>query len=165
MVKEAILKTEKILRFEDPRLGLNNSPMHNQAIASEWQGQIKDTSDTTPENTPTCISLNFDDLKCFETVERQYESWGVIFHNSIAIQPSNPAFPTHSGLKVLMGSPKSGLLEVSFLQPVNWVSALVTSSQRLVLLAYDRDRKLLAQAALPGSNLATLPYPPTPYYL
>ena len=154
MVKEAILKTEKILRFEDPRLGLDNSPMHNQTIASEWQGQINDTSDTKAENTPSCISLNFDDLKCFETVERQYESWGVIFHNSIAIQPSNPAFPTHSGLKVLMGSPKSGLLEVSFLQPVNWVSALVTSSQRLVLLAYDRDRKLLAQAALPGSNLA-----------
>lgn len=162
MVKEAVLKTDKILRFEDPGFGLGNSPDHNQAITSEWQGQIKDTSETTQENKPTCISLNFDDLKCFETVERQYESWGVIFHNSIVIQPSNPAFPTHSGLKVLMGSPKSGLLEVSFLQPVNWVSALVTSSQRLVLRAYDRDRKLLAQTALPGANLANSdsPIPP-----
>lgn len=154
MVKEAILKTDKILRFEEPGFGLDNCNIHNQAIASEWQGQIKDTSDTTQETTPTCISLNFDDLKCFETVEHQYESWGVIFHNSLAIQPSNPAFPTHSGLTVLMGSPKSGLLEVSFLQPVNWVSALVTSSQRLVLTAYDRDRKLVAQTVLPGSNLA-----------
>ncbi|OUL34376.1 hypothetical protein BV372_14165 [Nostoc sp. T09] len=157
MVKEAILKTDKILKLEDARFGLDGCNIHNQAIASEWQGQVKDAKDasaTTQENTPTCISLNFDDLKCFETVERQYESWGVIFHNSLAIQPSNPAFPTHSGLKVLMGSPKSGLLEVSFLRPVNWVSALVTSSQRLVLTAYDRDRKLVAQTVLPGSNLA-----------
>ncbi|BAY09762.1 hypothetical protein [Calothrix sp. NIES-2098] len=165
MVKEVILKSDKIPRFEGDGFGLDNCSINNQAIASEWQGQInhsEDASDTSQENTPGCVCLKFDDLKCFEVVERQYEAWGVIFQNSLAIQPSNPAFPAHTGLTVLMGSPKSGLLEVSFLRPINWVSALVTSSQRLVLTAYDRDRKLVAQTALPGSNLANSdsPIPP-----
>ncbi|BAY26665.1 hypothetical protein NIES2100_64810 [Calothrix sp. NIES-2100] len=154
MGKEAILQSDKIQKFDDSGFAVDKCHIHNQSLASEWQGSVKEAYETTSANTPSCIALNFDDLKCFETVERQYESWGAIFHNSLAIQPSNPAFPTHSGLTVLMGSPKSGLLEVSFLQPVNWVSALVTSSQRLVLTAYDRDRKLLAQTVLPGANLA-----------
>lgn len=154
MVKEAVLKSDKIPRFEDAGFVLDKCHIHNQGIASEWQGQIEDKSDTRQENSPTCISLNFDDLKCFEIVERQYEGLGVIFHNSLAIQPSNPAFPTDSGITVLMGSPKSGFLEITFLQPANWVSAVVTSSQRLVLTAYDRNHQILSQTALPGSNLA-----------
>ena len=154
MVKEAILHSDKIPMFEDGGFAVDKCHIHNQTLASEWQGQVKEAYDNATANIPNCVDLNFDELKCFETVERQYENWGVIFHNSLAIQPSNPAFPTNSGLTVLMGSPKSGLLEVSFLKSVNWVSALVTSSQRLVLTAYDRDRKLLAQTVLPGSNLA-----------
>ncbi|MCV3216264.1 hypothetical protein OGM63_22575 [Plectonema radiosum NIES-515] len=103
---------------------------------------------------PTCICLNLEDLKCFEAVERQYEQWGVIFNNSIAIQPSNPAFPAHSGVTVLMGAPKSGFLEATFLRPVCSVSTFVTSSQRLVLCAYDQNNQLLTQTALPAANLA-----------
>ncbi|MDZ7960604.1 MAG: hypothetical protein RMY34_22440 [Aulosira sp. DedQUE10] len=154
MVKEAILKSNKIPRFKEAGFALENFHIQNQVIASEWQGQVEAVSDNTQENSPNCICLNLEDLKCFEIVERQYESWGVTFHNCLAIQPSNPAFPTHSGLTVLMGSPQSELLEVTFLSPVNSVSALVTSSQRLILSAYDRDRKLLAQTVLPGANLA-----------
>jgi hypothetical protein len=162
MVKEAIFQSDKIPKFDDSGFAVNSRHIHHQTLASEWQGSVKEAYENASANTPSCIALNFEDLKCFETVERQYESWGVIFHNSLAIQPSNPAFPTHSGVTVLMGSPKSGLLEVSFLQPVNWVSAFVTSSQRLVLTAYDRDRKLLAQTVLPGANLANSdsPIPP-----
>ncbi|MEM9924202.1 MAG: hypothetical protein AAF915_10715 [Cyanobacteria bacterium P01_D01_bin.50] len=87
-------------------------------------------------------------------VENQYEHKGIIFHNCIAIEPSNPAFPPHSGAVVLMGSPESGLLEATFVRPVNFVSAFVTSSQRLVLSAYDESRELLDQAVLPSGNLA-----------
>ncbi|MBD2353169.1 hypothetical protein H6G41_00780 [Tolypothrix sp. FACHB-123] len=154
MVKEAILKSDKIPKFDGSEFAVDSGHIHHQTLASEWQGSVKEVYETASANTPTCIALNFEDLKCFETVERQYESWGVIFENCLAIQPSNPAFPTHSSSTVLMGSPKSGLLEVSFLQPVNWVSAVVTSSQRLVLTAYDRDRQMLAQTVLPGANLA-----------
>ncbi|AFY33223.1 hypothetical protein [Calothrix sp. PCC 7507] len=154
MVKQAILQSHKVPTFEDAKFALDNFKIHNQVIASAWQGQLEEVVDSTTDTVPTCISLNLEDLKCFEVVERQYESWGVIFENSLAIQPSNPAFPAHSGLTVLMGSPKSGLLEASFLHPVNWVSAFVTSSQRLVLSAYDRDRQLLAQTVLPSANLA-----------
>jgi hypothetical protein len=103
---------------------------------------------------PRCISLNFDDLKSFEILNDQFREWGIIFHNSLVIQPSNPAFPSRSGSKVVMGSPQSGFLEVTFLHPVNWVSGLVTSSQRLVIYAYNQDGDLLDESILPKSNLA-----------
>ncbi|MBW4560426.1 MAG: hypothetical protein KME32_04565 [Mojavia pulchra JT2-VF2] len=154
MVKQAILQSDKILKFEDAKFALDNCNIKNQVIASALRDQVENIADTVKQNIPTCIYLDLEDLKCFEAVERQYERWGVIFHNSLAIQPSNPAFPAYSGLTVLMGSPKSGMLEATFLHPVNWVSAFVTSSQRLVLSAYNCDRQLLTQAVLPGANLA-----------
>lgn len=103
---------------------------------------------------PALVHLNLEDLKCFEVVDRQFQRWGVTFHNCIAIHPSNPAFPAHSGTTVLMGSPKSGWLEASFTHPVCVVKAYVTTSQRLVLSAYDRDNQRLAQAEISEPNLA-----------
>ncbi|MGI8504015.1 MAG: hypothetical protein ACR2LR_23210 [Hassallia sp.] len=155
MIKEATLQSNKVRTFEGRKFLRGNyisveketrdstSPSQNQIDIDEEQAVV-----------PTCICLNLEDLKCFEAVERQYERWGVIFQNSIAIQPSNPAFPAHSGMTVLMGSPKSGFLEATFLRPVHWVSTFVTSSQRLVLCAYDRNNQLLTQTVLPAANLA-----------
>jgi hypothetical protein len=154
MVKQATLQSNKLPMIEDAKFALDKFNIQNEIKASVWRGQVEPAIDTARVAVPTCICLNLDDLKCFEAVERQYERWGVIFHNSLAIQPSNPAFPTYSGLTVLMGAPKSGFLEATFLRPVNSVSAFVTSSQRLVLSAYDRDRQLLGQTALPSANLA-----------
>ncbi|NET73328.1 MAG: hypothetical protein F6K62_21045, partial [Sphaerospermopsis sp. SIO1G2] len=70
------------------------------------------------------------------------------------VGPSNPAFPSHSGLKVAIASPKSGLMEIHFLRSVNWVSSLVTSSQQLVIYAYDQNENLIDQSVLPKANLA-----------
>ncbi|MFN6480274.1 hypothetical protein [Nostoc sp. DedQUE07] len=154
MVKQATLQSNKLPTIEDAKFALDNLNIQNEIKASARRGEVEPALDVTRLTVPTCICLDLEDLKCFEAVERQYERWGVIFHNCLAIQPSNPAFPTYSGLIVLMGAPKSGFLEATFLRPVNSVSAFVTSSQRLVLSAYDRDRQLLAQTALPGSNLA-----------
>ncbi|MDZ8104270.1 MAG: hypothetical protein RM338_01405 [Nostoc sp. DedQUE12a] len=154
MVKQATLQSNKVPRIEDPKFALDNFNIQNQITASFRRDCVEPPIDLTKLSIPTCICLDFEDLKCFEVVERQYERWGVIFQNSLAIQPSNPAFPSYSGLTVLMGAPKSGFLEASFLYPVNSVSAFVTSSQRLVLSAYDRDRQLLGQTVLPGANLA-----------
>jgi len=151
VVKQATLQSDKAPTFGDFKDSLENCDVH---IASAWRGQLADTLETAKVGIPICVCLNLEDLKCFESVESQYERWGVIFRNSIAIQPSNPAFPTHSGLIVLMGSPKSGYLEANFIHPVNYVSAYVTSSQRLVMSAYDGDRQLLSQTVLPGANLA-----------
>ncbi|MBW4669372.1 MAG: hypothetical protein KME60_18620 [Cyanomargarita calcarea GSE-NOS-MK-12-04C] len=149
MVKQASLQSNRVARFEDRKLALddfNVDPVSR--IQTPWG------IDADMESVPKCVYLKLEDLKCFETVERQYESWGVIFNNCIAIQPSNPAFPPHSGLVVLMGSPKSGLLEATFVNPVAIVDAFVTSSQPLVLSAYDRDRQLVAKTILPAANLA-----------
>ncbi|KAF3890948.1 hypothetical protein DA73_0400012950 [Tolypothrix bouteillei VB521301] len=153
MVKQASLHSEQKLSLEDRKFTINDFDFPNQ-IDSSSQDQRKLIVKNQVVDVPTCTYLNLEDLRCFEIVERQYEQWGVIFNNCIAIQPSNPAFPTHSGLVVLMGSPKSGFLEATFLHPVHFVSTFVTSSQRLVMSAYDRENQLLAQTILPGANLA-----------
>lgn len=100
------------------------------------------------------ICLNLEDLKCFEVVERQFQDYGMIWKNAIALQPSNPAYPPKSGNIVLLGAPKSGWLEVTFLQPVQWFCCYVTSSQRMILSAYDHQDNLLTRRSMAGSNLA-----------
>ncbi len=154
MVEQACLQSGQKPIIEDYKFPFNDFNIQNQIVDSASCRQMYAPIDAEKVTIPDCVYLNLEDLKCFETIKRQYERWGVIFDNCIAIQPSNPAFPTHSGLVVLMGAPKSGYLEVSFLRPAKFVSAFVTSSQRLVLSAYDRDRQLLTQTILPGANLA-----------
>lgn len=122
-------------------------------FASPSRGQTTSESDLLV-SVPGYVYLNLEDLKCFEVVDRQFQRWGAIFHNCIAIHPSNPAFPARSGATVLMGAPKTGWLEATFLHPVCFVKAFVTSSQRLVLSAYDRDNQRLTQVEMPGPNLA-----------
>jgi len=115
-----------------------------------------------PVNPPACVHLALEDLKCFEVVESQFEHWGVTFANTLAIQPSNPAFSIRSGVTVLMGAPKSGLIEVTFKHPVRFVSGLVTSSRRTVLSACDRAGNPIAEDELPAPNLVGFnsPIPP-----
>ena len=115
-----------------------------------------------PVTAPACVRLALEDLRCFEVVDYQFEHWGVTFANAVAIQPSNPAFSIRSGVTVLMGAPKSGLIEVTFKHPVCFVSGLVTSSRRTVLSARDRAGNLIAQDELPAPNLAGFnsPIPP-----
>ncbi len=102
---------------------------------------------------PSCIRLGLEDLKSFEVVDNQFKNWGVSFSNAIAIEPSNPAFAVPPGIKVLMGAPKSGLIEMKFKSPVKFVSGLVTSSRRTVLSAYNQNEELLAEEEMPASNL------------
>jgi hypothetical protein len=154
MVKQATLQSNTVPKLEEATFALDNFYMKQQVIASASRVQVKEAIDLEVVTVPTCVCLNLEDLKCFESIEHQYEPWGVTFDNCIAIQPSNPAFPTNSGLVVLMGAPKGGFLGATFVRPVQWVRAFVTSSQRLVLSAYDRDRQLLSQSILPGANLA-----------
>ncbi|MEH2136093.1 hypothetical protein [Nostoc sp.] len=154
MVNQATLQSNKLPAIEDAKFALDKFNIQNEIKAEAWGDRGESSINAASITVPTCICLDLEELKCFEAVERQYEDWGVIFHNSLAIQPSNPAFPSYLGLTVLMGAPKSGFLEATFLHPVNSVSALVTSSQRLVLSAYDRDRQLLGQTVLPSANLA-----------
>jgi hypothetical protein len=153
MVNQATLQSDQIQTLEDTKFQPHSGGVHNQIITSVWQELSAAEIDAEQVNINRCIRLNLDNLKPFEAVELQYKQWGVIFHNALAIQPSNPVFSSHSGLKVLMGSPKSGFLEATFLHPVNLVSTLVTSSQRLVLSAYDQDDQLLTQSILPTANL------------
>ncbi len=152
MVKQAYIRSG-VTTLEEPSFKLDNLNGYSQSFTSNYSIQSPQT-DTVDSLATECVFLHLDNLKCFEVVERQYKNRGVIFENCIAIEPSNPAFPANSGVIVLMGSPKSGLLEATFEHPVSSVSAFVTSSQRLVLSAYDGDHQLLNQAILPSGNLA-----------
>lgn len=120
------------------------------------------TIESNKQVSPTRVHLNLEDLKCFEVVDRQFQTWGVMFRNCIAIRPSNPAFPSHCGGNVLMAGPKTGWLEATFTHPVSLISTFITSSQRLVLAAYNRDNQVVAQAEISEPNLAgsNSPIPP-----
>ncbi|OKH40257.1 hypothetical protein NIES2101_35180 [Calothrix sp. HK-06] len=162
MIKQSFFQpdtdTDTLLRLSQHRHQLTDSRMSRtiEPCSLEYLEApvpvTRNDVDTTNDN-GDCVCLNLETLKCFEVVENQYEEFGVIFNNCIAIQPSNPAFPTENAI-VLMGAPKGGFLEVAFTRPVNIVKALVTSSQRLLLSAYNRERKIVAQAVLPVGNLA-----------
>ena len=104
-------------------------------------------------NMPSCIRLVLENLKSFEVLEHQFQHWGVTFSNVIIIEPSNPAFAVPKGMKVLMGAPKSGLIEMNFTSPVNFVSGLIRSSRRTILSAYNQNEELLAQDEMLTSNL------------
>jgi len=100
-----------------------------------------------------CVRLDMNDLQCFEKVRYQFEQWGVVFENAIALHPSNPAFPTRSGAIVLTGAPQSGWIGAEFRYPVSYVGAFVTSSRQISLSAYNAKDELVAKAEIPGSNL------------
>lgn len=102
----------------------------------------------------TCVRLDWEDLQCFEVVNRQFESWGVTFANAIALRPSNPAYPTYSGVMVLMGAPRNGWLEITFLRPVRFVSGFITSSRRTIVTAFDGNNQPVAKVETAGANLA-----------
>ncbi|MGE5656191.1 MAG: hypothetical protein ACM37W_06205 [Actinomycetota bacterium] len=129
------------------------------AIPERCRAELGDNFAMT---TPACVRLGLEELKCFEIVEYQFERWGITFANAIAIQPSNPAFFVRPDTTVLMGAPKSGLIEIFFKYPVHFASALVTSSRRTVMSAYDAEGKMITQAELPAPNLvgSNSPIPP-----
>ncbi len=122
-------------------------------IASPCQGAVECNTNVLVIR-PSSVYLNLEDLKCFEVVERQFHHYGITFKNAIALQPSNPAYPSRSGTTVLMGAPKSGWLEVSFSQPICQFCCYVTSSQRTILSAYDHRDNLLNRASVTSPNLA-----------
>lgn len=103
---------------------------------------------------PDSICLNLESLAPFEVVNDQFKSFGITFNNAIAIEPSNPAFPTHSGKMLLLAAPEHGLIEIHFAQPVSFVSGRVTSSRPTVFTAYNSLGKELVRKKLSSGNLA-----------
>ncbi|MDX2213102.1 MAG: hypothetical protein SFY66_07420 [Oculatellaceae cyanobacterium bins.114] len=103
---------------------------------------------------PTCVRLDMEDLESFEVVHDQFKDLGVTFTNAVALTPSNPAYPTRSGTKVLIGAPRSGWLEATFLKPVRFVGGFVTSSRCAVLAAFDHNNQPVAQTKSSAANLA-----------
>lgn len=161
MSKQSSGKRYSVVALAEPKQRrIDDSMKAPDFVAFPCQNQA-----TMPSNllvSPNRVQLSFEELKCFEVVDRQFQPWGVTFRNCIAIRPSNPAFPAHSGTTVLMAAPKNGWLEAIFPDSVSLVKAFVTSSQRLVLSAYNRDNQLLAQVEIAEPNLAGTDSPNPP---
>lgn len=106
--------------------------------------------------------LNLETLTPFETIHRQFETLGITFNNAIALKPSNPAFPTYSGQMLLLAAPDNGCIEMTFTQPVSYVSGRVTSSRPTIFTAYNSLGQELVRKKLPSANLAgsNAPIPP-----
>lgn len=122
-------------------------------IANPARDNVTDRKQySLPLSAPVC--LNLESLRPFESVEEQFQHYGITFHNAIALHPSNAAYPPHSGTMVLMGAPKSGWMEMDFKEPICKFHCYATSSQRILLSAYDREGKLLVQDDISASNLA-----------
>ena len=134
-----------------------------QAVIASPDWDVAEFDSNLVVRRPSSVCLNLEDLKCFEVVDRQFHHYGISFENAIALQPSNPAYPPpQAGTTVLMGAPKSGWLEATFLHPIHQFCCHVTSSQRLLLSAYDHQNKLLIRRSLSKANLAgsDSPIPP-----
>lgn len=121
-------------------------------------------SHTDISQLPACVRLDFEGLERFEVVRDQFARWGVRFDNAIAVCPSNPAYPIHSGDILLMGAPQSGFLELKFSCPVQFVSGFVTSSRITAMSAYNDLGETIARDELPSSNLANSQSPTSANY-
>ena len=113
-----------------------------------------------PTKVPAYVHLAIEELQCFEVLENQFSHWGVTFNNAIALIPSNPSFVLAPDSVVIMGAPKSGLIELNFKYPVSLVSGSVTSSRRTVLSAFDKEGNLITQSEIPAANLVGSNYAP-----
>ncbi|MBZ8181410.1 MAG: hypothetical protein SAL07_09860 [Oscillatoria sp. PMC 1051.18] len=122
-------------------------------LVNPWRDTTENEA-SLPTIKPSQLKLNLEDLRCFEAIDNQFRPWGISFSNAIALQPSNQAYPPHTGTIVLMGAPKSGWIEASFSTPIRYFKCYVTCSQRTVLSAYDREDRVVARAEIPGQNLA-----------
>lgn len=118
-------------------------------------GRIDTTGAELVKPQPPLTHLDFEHLRCFESVEQQFVALGVEFHNAIALRPSNPAFPPSPGQTVLIGAPRSGVLDASFKRPVEMISVILTASRRTVITAFDQMDRAIAKTELPRANLAT----------
>jgi hypothetical protein len=147
MLNQATLQSEELQNAEVKKFTVVNYEYNSRIVDDAISLEIE------PLPVVKCTLLNFDNLKPFEILVNQYQSSGVTFTNAIAILPSNPAFPANSGLMVLMGSPKNGFLEATFSLSVHFVSAVVTSSQQLTMIAYDQYGQILNQSMLPAANI------------
>lgn len=109
-----------------------------------------------PPPSSTIVQLELEALNCFETVENQFDLWGITFKNAIALQPSNPAFITKPDQVVLMSGPNSGFVEIHFHHPLRYIEARIISSQSTILSAFNADNQEIASTQTPPSESRTV---------
>ena len=83
------------------------------------------------------IELPINSLRGFEVVEQQFADLGVLFENTVVLQPSNAAYFPVVGKMVLMGAPRNGWIEIRFTVPIIYFYCRLTSSQQASVNAYN----------------------------
>ncbi|MEB3233410.1 MAG: hypothetical protein VKJ64_20550 [Leptolyngbyaceae bacterium] len=102
--------------------------------------------------------VDLETLTNFERVTEQFLDQGIRFENAIALYPSNPAYPeANMDMIALMGAPKQGFMDTTFLQPIRQIEVCVTSSRPLAMTAFNGQNQVLTQTETKGNNLANHP--------
>lgn len=91
------------------------------------------------------IKLPIDSLRTFDVVVDQFADLGVLFENTVVLQPSNAAYEPTSGKMVLMAAPQNGWIEITFTLPITHFSCVLTSSQHSTLQAFDYEGKVVCE--------------------
>ena len=98
------------------------------------------------------IELPIDSLRSFDVVEKQFSDLGVLFTNTVVLQPSNSMYLPKVGKMVLMGAPQNGWIEVYFTVPVLYFACHLTSSQHATVRAFDDSGEVLSVFETEKSN-------------
>ena len=98
-------------------------------------------------------ALDLSRLDNFEVVNERYREQGVQFKNAIALHPSNPAFPPQSSQTIVLGGPKSGMIDLIFSPPVKAVQGCITSSSITTMTAFGYNEQVLSKDESLGRNL------------
>ncbi len=107
--------------------------------AAEGGGQI-------PSPRLRLFQLDFEELAAFEPVGDRYANLGIHFMGAVALMPSNPAFPPHSGSLVLMPVANQLGITVELRRPARLLGAFAIGSKPVRLTAFDKDNNRIARA-------------------
>lgn len=118
---------------------MNLSPSH--------PGRQRFSLPATTSTLPGVVQLSFEDLAAFDQVKDQYRGLGVWFEGAIAIKPSNPLFPPHSGSLVIMPVGSHPELAVYFRHPTQMMGVFVTGARRVKMVGFDTNGNVVDQVS------------------
>lgn len=126
-----------------------SAPLAQQVFSASALAQSQ------PWELASLIQLNFSELQSFEVVRNQYQQWGIEFEQTIALQPSNPAFADSKQPVGLMPIAHP-YMAVQFDQPRQFVKANLAGARTILVTVFDAEDRVIARYDLerdaPNSN-------------
>lgn len=96
------------------------------------------------------IQLDLSELQSFEIVRHQYQQWGIEFEQTIALQPSNPAFADSEQSIGLMPIAHP-YMAIRFEQPRQIIKAELIGARAILITVFDAENRVVARYDLEQS--------------